>query len=71
MPTFKVEFPNTVRYLDGHPKGYATKELIVSAPNKQAALFHAIRVCTGEVGEPVVTVWDPEAVAPPVEVDNA
>lgn len=71
MPKFKVQFPNTVKYLDGHPKEVSTNVLIINAPSAQAALIHAYRVVVGDVGEPEVFLDDTTPAAPAIEVENA
>ena len=56
MPRYLVTFPHPVVYLQGHPKGQRTlTELLVQAPSPRGALLHAVRVCAGDVGEPIVT----------------
>lgn len=74
MPQYVVTFPNPVLYLEGHKKGQKMlTEMVVNAPTEMAALSHAIRVTTGDIGNIVITemveAYDPPKVDPPVEVE--
>jgi len=72
MPQFLVKFTTPVKYLMDHPKAARdVLELPVHAPDSNTALMHAIRVTNGNPGEMQVELYEPEAVPPPVEVENA
>ena len=64
MPTYKVTFDKPVIYLDGHVRQRYVDHLIVNAPDPTGALFHAIRVVTGDIGQPMVELYDPAPVPP-------
>lgn len=71
MPEYRVTFPNPVRYLPDHFKGYDTTELIVNAPDEMRALQHALRVTRGDGGDvQIVDTSIPIPPAPAVEAPN-
>jgi hypothetical protein len=72
MPEFIVKFSKPVNYLEGHHNArLGIRELIVLAPNATGAMFHAVRVCTGDVSpeDIIVEPYERNYPLPPVEVN--
>lgn len=67
MSDYRVIFPKPVTYLPGHSKEREVTELIVSAPDEQGALFHAIRVVQGDIGMPEVHPYQAFPAPPVIE----
>lgn len=68
MPVYSVSFEYPVVYLPGHfPAERIVTELVVRAPNEQAAIFHAIRTTQGETGllQATLIKAEPEAAHAP------